>query len=103
VEWRAVQDSNLWPSAPEALPADVHASAPRRNPLNLLPGGAAPVPSEVHADAGGGSVPAPAMPPAALPHAVRAALEALDARDVSEARRVLLAALRALDDGEGGT
>jgi hypothetical protein len=45
------------------------------------------------------------MPPGAaqaVPHALRAALEALDARDLGEARRVLQDLLRALDEGGGG-
>jgi hypothetical protein len=56
----------------------------------------------VHADAGLGSVPAPRVPPAVIAHAIGAALEALDARDVGEARRVLQAALRALEGAGGG-
>ncbi len=64
-----------------------------------LPGGAAAVPPEVHRGEGERSVYAPAVPPPTLVHAFRCALEALDLRDVGEARRVLLDPLAMLSEG----
>ncbi len=73
-------------------------AAPQRKPLNLLPGGAAPAPPEVHAEAGECSVPAPAMPPDALAEAIRRALHAYAARRDGELRQALEDALRALGE-----
>jgi excisionase family DNA binding protein len=63
VKWRAIQDSNLWPSAPEALSLDVKDPAAIGNPARLLQSEHEPSDPSRQVSARFGSVRAPAMPP----------------------------------------
>ncbi len=62
-EWRAIQDSNLRPSAPEALSRNVNGLAPIGNPAKLLQSEHEPSAPVGQVSARFGSVRAPAMPP----------------------------------------
>jgi excisionase family DNA binding protein len=66
LEMRAVQDSNLWPSAPEALPVDLHGAARFGNPAKSLLHGGAAGGGAVHREAGIGRLHAPGVPPPLL-------------------------------------
>ena len=96
MKWRAVQDSNLWPSAPEACPPTLQGAATLCNPAEPLET-AGPVRGGIlQPDACLPRIHAPAVPQDALEDALGRALRAYAGRRDAELRQALEDALRAL-------